>query len=77
MLKSYLKLLFDLPDEERIQIESASTQESLQVVMTWIVNQGTRVRFRLRTTFQRKEDFDSDDKKDDQKKRRSRRSGEG
>jgi hypothetical protein len=66
MLKDYyLKLLFDLPDEERRQIASASTHERLQLIMTSIVSQGTRVRFRVRTTFQRKDDSD-DQKKDDQ-----------
>ena len=58
----YLKLLFDLPDFEKSQIQSAATQERLQAVMLWIVSQGTRIRFRVRTSFQRKEDSDSDDK---------------
>ncbi len=68
----YLKLLFDLPDFEKSQIQSAATQERLQAVMIWVLSQGTRIRFKVRTTFQRKQDSDSDDKdsgsdkKDDQ-----------
>ena len=34
----YLALLFDLPAEERKQIESAATQEKLQAVMGWILH---------------------------------------
>lgn len=60
----YLQLLFDLPKVEKVRLASASTQEDLQTVMTWILSQGTRVRFRVRTTFQKKEDPDSDPKED-------------
>jgi hypothetical protein len=58
----YLQLLFDLPKAEKVRLASASTQEDLQTVMTWILSQGTRVWFRVRTTFQRKEAPDSDPK---------------
>ena len=58
----YLALLFDLPEEERKQIESAATQEKLQAVMGWIMHEGTRVRFRVKTTFEGHKDDDDDDK---------------
>jgi hypothetical protein len=64
----YLALLFDLPVEERKQIESAATQEKLQAVMGWILHEGTRVRFRVRTTFQGHKDDDDDSDSDKAKK---------
>jgi hypothetical protein len=38
----YLTLLPDLPDAEKARILSADTQEELQAVITWIVEQGTK-----------------------------------
>jgi hypothetical protein len=58
----YLKLLFDLPTAEKMQIQTAETQEDLHSIITWIVGQGTTVRFKIRMVFQWKEDSDSDTK---------------
>jgi hypothetical protein len=58
----YLELLSDLPESDKGRIAAAGTQEQLQTVMTLILSQGTRVRFKVRTLFQQKEDSDSYDK---------------
>lgn len=60
----YLQILSDLPEQEKIHLQAARTQEQLQTVMAWILGQGTLVRFKVRTVFQNKDDSDSDtDKK--------------
>jgi hypothetical protein len=59
----YLHLLSDLPDAAKARILAAGTQEELQTVITWIQGQGTKVRFKVRTMFQQKEDSDADTKK--------------
>jgi hypothetical protein len=56
----YLKLLFDLPEGEKARIQSARTQEELQTVMTWLLSQGTKVRFRVRTLFHQQRDDGED-----------------
>ena len=67
----YLQLLPDLPEEEKLRFQVARSQEELQTVMTWILSQGTRVRFKVKTMFQQKEDSDADSdsaQKDDSKR---------
>jgi hypothetical protein len=62
----YIHVLSDLPGQERIHLQAARTQEQLQTVMTWILSEGTLVRFKVKTVFQNKNDSDSDpDKKND------------
>jgi hypothetical protein len=58
----YLKLLSDLPEADKGRIAAAGTQKQLETAMTLILTQGTKVRFKVRTVFEQKEDLDSDDK---------------
>lgn len=57
----YLQLLSDLPADEKFRLAAAKNQQELQNVMTWIISQGTKVRFQVKTLIQRKEDADDDD----------------
>lgn len=54
----------DLPEDEKLRLKTARTQEDIKTVMTWILSQGTLIHFKVKTLFQQKEDSDSDDDSD-------------
>lgn len=57
----YLQVLSDLPSGEKLRLASARNQQELEDALTWVISQGTKVRFKVKTLFQREEDTDDDD----------------
>lgn len=58
----YFELLFDLPNSEKVRLQSVQTPEELETEVRFIETQGTRVRFKIRTLLQQKDDYDDDKK---------------
>jgi hypothetical protein len=54
----YLKLFFDLPQEESTRVQTAASQRELQQVIDSIVAQGTQVQFKVKKLIRRAKDDD-------------------
>src|SRR5690242_7805628 len=58
---------FDLPQDEKEHLEGAKNQRELELIVSWIVDRGTRVRFQGRTIYRQVHDADDNAKRDDSK----------
>jgi hypothetical protein len=63
----YLKMLSDLSDQAKRELEAATTYEHVQDAFSSITAQGRRARFRVRTIFHEAKDGDEGNDKDDDK----------